>query len=287
MIPVRGPHDDTATFRETGERRAPARDDGADGAADGDVRAQRGGVQVLARAALILRLLAADSSGGLTFSELVVRSGLPRTTVHRIRGALEQEGLVCTDADTGRLHLGPGILRLAVAKRDLPSVVRPFLERLSLEINETVDLGVLDGMHVLFIAQQPAPERSLMVVSRVGARFPAFCTANGKALLAQLPDDEVRRRLPKKLDSPARSQPISRRGLLEELGEVRRTGLAFDREEHRIGICGVGVVVTDVDGSAASISVPMPTARFETHADSVAAALLRARDEVQTALETA
>jgi DNA-binding IclR family transcriptional regulator len=50
---------------------------------------QRNGVQVLARAATILRLLAADSSGGLTFSELVARSGLPRTTVHLILGALE------------------------------------------------------------------------------------------------------------------------------------------------------------------------------------------------------
>ena len=145
---------------------------------------QRNGVQVLARAATILRLLAADSSGGLTFSELVARSGLPRTTVHRIRGALEHEDFIFTDTATGRLHLGPGIMRLAMAKRDLPTVVSPYLEQLARELNETVDLGVLDGMHVLFIAQHPAPQRSLMVVSQVGARFPAFCTANGKALLA-------------------------------------------------------------------------------------------------------
>src|SRR5450759_2402011 len=160
---------------------------------EGDDRKQRSGVQVLARAATILRLLAADSSGGLTFSELVARAGLPRTTVHRIRYALEEEGFVCTDEATGRLHLGPGLLQLAVAsRRDLPTVVSPYLERLSRELNETVDLGVLDGMHVLFIAQHPAPQRALMVVSRVGARFPAFCTANGKVLLAQLPPTSSR-----------------------------------------------------------------------------------------------
>ena len=248
-------------------------------------REQRNGVQVLARAATILRLLASDSSGGLTFSELVTRSGLPRTTVHRIRGALEHEDFINTDTATGRLQLGPGIMRLAMAKRDLPTVVRPYLEQLSRELNETVDLGVLDGMHVLFIAQQPAPQRSLMVVSRVGARFPAFCTANGKALLAQLPADEIKRRLPKRMETPARHTTVNRRELLAELDQVRATGLAYDCEEHRAGICGVGVAITDIDGSSASISVPMPAARFHEDPETVAAALLRVRDEVQIALQ--
>ena len=247
-------------------------------------REQRNGVQVLARAATILRLLAADSSGGLTFSELVARSGLPRTTVHRIRGALEHEDFIFTDAATGRLHLGPGIMRLAMAKRDLPTVVRPYLEQLARELNETVDLGVLDGMHVLFIAQHPAPQRSLMVVSQVGARFPAYCTANGKALLAQLPPDEIKHRLPKRLESPAKHTPVNRRDLFAELDIVRATGLAYDREEHHAGICGVGVAITDIDGSSASISVPMPAARFHEDPDTVTAALLRVRDEVQVAL---
>jgi DNA-binding IclR family transcriptional regulator len=244
---------------------------------------QRNGVQVLARAATILRLLAADSSGGLTFSELVARSGLPRTTVHRIRGALENEDFISTDA-TGRLHLGSGIVRLAMSKRDLPTVVRPYLEQLSRELNETVDLGVLDGMHVLFIAQHPAPQRSLMVVSRVGARFPAWCTANGKALLAQLPAEDVKRRLPKRLETPGDHTPVSRRDLFAELEEVRTSGLAFDREAHHTGICGVGVAVRDIDGGLASISVPMPAARFHEDPDTVVAALLRVRDEVQIAL---
>jgi DNA-binding IclR family transcriptional regulator len=249
---------------------------------------QRNGVQVLARAATILRLLAADSSGGLTFSELVARAGLPRTTVHRIRYALEEEGFVCADEATGRLHLGPGLLQLAVAsRRDLPTVVSPYLERLSRELNETVDLAVLDGMHVLFIAQHPAPQRSLMVVSRVGARFPAFCTANGKVLLAQLSPDELRRRLPKKLEAPAHRRLFLRDDLLRELDEVRRTGIGYDREEHHVGICSAGVAITDIDGSIASISVPMPAARFYADADAVSATLLRVRDEIQIALQGA
>jgi DNA-binding IclR family transcriptional regulator len=249
-----------------------------------DHKDQRDGVQVLARAATILRLVAADVSGGPTFGELVARSGLPRTTVYRIRGALEREDFVATDAATGRLQLGPGILRLAVAERDLPTALRPYLEQLSRELNETVDLGVLDGMHVLVIAQQPAPGRSLMVISRVGARHPAYCTAGGKALLARLPQAEVRRRLPKRLETSARPAPISRTALLGELAQVGDHGLAYDREEQHAGICAVGAVITDIDGSSAAISVPIPAARFREDEGAVAAALLRVRDEAQLAL---
>lgn len=250
----------------------------------GGSRDHRDGVQVLARAAAILRLVAADASGGPTFGELVTRSGLPRTTVHRIRGALEREEFVATDAATGRLHLGPGILRLAAAERDLPTAVRPYLDQLARELNETVDLGVLDGLHVLVVAQQPAPRRDLMAVSRVGARHPACCTAAGKVLLARLPQDEVKRRLPKRLEAPARHAPISRTALLGELAQVGADGLAYDREEHHAGICAVGAAITDIDGSSAAISVLVPAARFREAEGTVAAALLRARDEAQITL---
>ena len=244
----------------------------------------RNGVQVLARAAAILRHLA-GSNDGMSATQLAADVGLPRTTVHRICHALEQESFVSIDPVTGRLHLGPGLLSFAVTRhRDLHVVVGVFLERLSRELNETVDLAVLDGTEVLFIAQHPAPLRVLMAVSRVGARFPAHCTSNGKALLAQLPQGELKRHLPKKLEIPARKSGISLEQLMAELQEVRATGLAFDREEHRAGICAVGVTITDIDGSVASITVPMPATRFYEDQETVVAALLRTRDEIQVAL---
>lgn len=82
-------------------------------------------------------------------------SGLPRTTVHRIRSALEHEDLIYIDLATVRLHLGPGVMRLAMATRDLPSVVRPYLERVSRELNETADLGVLDGCTLSLSSRTP------------------------------------------------------------------------------------------------------------------------------------
>jgi len=255
-----------------------------DGAADNptDVKSS---VQVIARAAAIMRLLA-GAPDGLNFSELAARVGLPRTTVHRICRALEQEGLVGPDPASGRLQLGPELLRMAAtSRRDLPTLIAPFLERLSRDLNETVDLGVLDGAHALYLAQYPAPSRVLMAMARVGGRIPAHCTSTGKSLLAYLPVDEVRRRLPAKLHLPARDVYVPRDDLLLELEEVRRTGLSFDREEHHAGICAVSVAITDVDGRVAAITVPMPATRFYEDQQKVVAALTATRDEIQARID--
>lgn len=243
-----------------------------------------GGMQVITRAAAILGALS-EPDGGRSLAQLAARTGLPKTTVHRICTALEQVGYVQTDAASGRRELGPSLLRLAFAgRRDLVALLRPSLESLSTELNETVDLAVLDGGRVLFLAQNPAPQRELMAIARVGASFPAYSLASGKVLLAGLPDDEVLRRLPRRLEPSLGGHARTRETLLRELGEVRRTGLGYEREEIRHGICAVAVAVTDADGRAASVAVPMPTARFTGSEERVAARLLQLRDAVEARL---
>ncbi len=241
----------------------------------------KGSMQIITRAAAVLGALA-EPRGGQSLSQLAERTGLPKTTVHRICAALEQVGYVRVDQLTGRRELGPALLRLAVmGRRDLRAVLEPYLESLSRELNETVDLAVLDGGRVLFVAQHPAPQRELMAIARVGAHFPAHSMASGKVLLAQLPAEELRRRLPERLEPALGGAPKTREALARELEEVRATGLGIEREELRHGICAVAVAVTDVDGRSASIAVPMPAARFYEDEAAVAAKLLALRDEIQ------
>jgi IclR family acetate operon transcriptional repressor len=246
-----------------------------------------GGMQVITRAAAILGALA-EPGGGHSLAQLAAQTGLPKTTVHRICAALEQVGYVRMDAETGRRELGPGLVRLALTgRRDLVALLRPSLERLSMELNETTDLAVLDGGQVLFVAQHPAPARELMAIARVGAAFPAYSLASGKVLLALLPHEEILRRLPRRLEPALGGRARTRESLLRELDEVRRTGIGYEREEIRHGICAVAVAVTDGDGHAASVAVPMPTARFEDSEERVAARLLRLRDAVEARLRGA
>jgi DNA-binding IclR family transcriptional regulator len=245
-----------------------------------------GGMQVIARVAAILGALA-EPEGDRSLGQLATQTGLPKTTVHRICTALERVGYVHTD-ESGRRELGPSLLRLAFSgRRDLVALLQPSLERLSVELNETVDLAVLDGPEVVFVAQRPAPQRALMAIARVGAHFPAYSLASGKVLLAQLAEDEILRRLPRRLEPALDGRARTREALLQELEQVRAAGLGFEREEMRHGICAVAVAITDVDGRAMSVAVPMPTARFEEAEHLVAGRLLELRDTVEARLRGA
>ena len=98
-------------------------------------------VQVIARAAAILRVLE-DEMDGLSLGQIAQRVNLARSTVQRIVGALAAEKFLIAASPTGRVRLGPTILRLAASARtDFVAAARPFLIELSNELKETADLG--------------------------------------------------------------------------------------------------------------------------------------------------
>ena len=218
-------------------------------------------VQVIARAATILRALE-DENAGLSLGQIAQRVNLARSTVQRIVAALESEKLVIAATPNGRVRLGPAIMRLAASVRsDFIALARPFLERLSAELHETVDLSTVKKDHLVFIDQVIGSQR-LRTVSAVGETFPLHCTANGKAYLAQLTDVGVEELIGRSYE-PRTPKTLTRlETLLEELKAVRRTGVAYDREEHTLGICAAGVALRDPLGNSVAISVPVPSQRF-------------------------
>ncbi len=222
---------------------------------------RREGVQAIARAGSVLRALEAHPRG-LALGELAQAVALPKSTVHRLVAALSTEQLLGTGAD-GSIVLGDGLVRLAAAgSRPLEDRLRPALAQLHAQLGETVDLAVRDGSQMRFVDQLPAAHR-LRAVSAVGETFPLHCTANGKAMLAALSDRRALALLPGRLPRPTRNTIHTRAALLDELQRARASGVAFDREEHTIGISAVGAAVLEADGRAvAAISVPVPTARF-------------------------
>jgi DNA-binding IclR family transcriptional regulator len=233
---------------------------------------RRSGIQVVARVADVLRALAA-APDGLSLSELALSVEMPKSTVHRLISALESEEFVAP-ASSGRLRLGRGIARLGAATRDsLRDQIRPFLLRLHEQLEETVDLSVPDGACARFVDQISAPHR-LRAVSAVGAAFPLHCTANGKALLAAMPKDELIAAVPARLPALTPETITSRKELWEVLDRVRADGVAYDREEHTLGICAVGAVVRDPYRVVAAISVPVPAQRFAGNEAELARALL-------------
>lgn len=240
------------------------------------------GIQVIARAGAILRALG-RSDRGLTLRSVATATGLPRSTVHRIVVALAAEHLVVWDPERGRAELGMGLVALALTRRHrLRDMLRPHLEALARRVDETVDLVVLRGDTVVFVDQVVAHQ--ILVVSAMGAALPAHCTAGGKALLAALPQDEVVRLLPQKLERFTARTITDRDALLEQLVVVQISRLAYDREEHTIGVSAVGAVVRNAWGEVAAITMPVPSQRFAGREEELSIALLETCDGLDDAL---
>lgn len=243
-------------------------------------------VQVIARAAAILRALE-DQPAGLSLGQIAQRVNLARSTVQRIVGALAAEKLLIAASPNGRVRLGPTILRLATSvQTDFVAIVRPFLVRLSNDLRETVDLAAIKRDHLVFIDQVIGSQR-LRAVSAVGESFPLYCTANGKAYLAELDDDVVASLVGTSFEARTPHTLTTLDQLLEELQTVRKSGVAFDREEHTLGICAAGVVLRDLLGNHVAISVPVPRQRFYDHQGVIADKLLAAKRALQDHLTAA
>jgi IclR family transcriptional regulator, acetate operon repressor len=246
---------------------------------------RRDDVQVLARAADILRRLASEP-GALSPIALADSLGLARTTAYRIVRTLVKEGFVQV-AEDGKLSIGSGLVGLVMSgRRDLHAEAAPFLTRLRDELGETVDLSVLDGDEVLFVDQFPSSER-LRVMGGVGGRLSLHSNASGKALLAALTPDKAERLLPVVLEPLTEHTLCDRAVLLAEVDEARRTGLTRDHEEASLGIAALGTWIDDPLGSGAAITVVMPATRLAAKEAHVAAALLRTREELRTVLKGA
>jgi DNA-binding IclR family transcriptional regulator len=237
------------------------------------------GIQVIARAADVMRALYGEPRG-LSLSQLAERVGLPRSTVHRLVSALVREGFLAAASPTGRVRLGPELSRLASSGRELAEDLHPYMERLFQQFDETVVCSVIDGDRQRCIDQIAAPHR-LRTEFPIGATLPLFCTANGKALLAELDGEELSALLPARLPRCTPNTITSRSSLLKHLASIHEAGVAYDHEERTLGIAAAAVAVRDSFGSLASICIAVPVQRFNGREQEIGAALLAMRREIE------
>ncbi|MGI9259335.1 MAG: IclR family transcriptional regulator [Gammaproteobacteria bacterium] len=244
-----------------------------------------GGIQVIERAAAILRLLETRGEA-LSLGEISAAVELPRSTVQRIVGALAAERLVASGESGRGVRLGPGLVSLGSAARShFHGIVRPHLRWLADELKETVDLSIRDGSVAVFIDQAISEEQRLRAISGMGVSFPLHCCANGKALLAELEKPQLERVLSGlDLARLTKNTITSEDELRAELNRVREQGVAYDREEQSLGICAVGTVVTDPYDGHMGISVAVPSARFYDNEPDLVQALLGCRDRIEEEL---
>ncbi|MFI5306007.1 MAG: IclR family transcriptional regulator [Polyangiales bacterium] len=251
----------------------------------GDEGPDRAGVQVIARAALVLRALQRYPEGA-SLGDLAKAIELPRSTVQRIVDALDTEGLVVAGSSQRGVRLGPALLGLAAATRfDIVELARPEVEALAKATGETVDLSIANHDKVVFVDQVPGTHR-LAAVSAVGVSFPMHSCANGKALLASMDELELRR-VSSRLKCVAKTQNThtSWQSLNAELARIRKNGIAYDREENSLGISAVAMAFRMPDGQLGALSIPVPTQRFRAALPNLVEALKRHHQRLTRMLE--
>jgi DNA-binding IclR family transcriptional regulator len=245
-------------------------------------------VQVLDRALGILDLLSGESPE-LGPSEVSERTGLHKSTVHRLLQVLERHRLIEKMALNGKYRLGLRLFELgskAMAQFDLRERAQPYLKRLVLETGETAHICIPDGDRMLSIANVES-SRTLRTPSTVGHRTPLHCTSVGKALLAFLPEDERNDLINQcELTDYTRHTITKPARLKAELKLIRQRGYAMDNEEIEEGLRCVGAPVMDHSGRViAAMSIAGPAFRLtEDRIPAVARSVIQAASELSVEL---
>ena len=134
-----------------------------------------------------------DEYGRMTVTQVAQRTGIPRTAARRYLLNLCHFGYAGTD---GKFYwLSPRVLRLGQGYLDgarLPRLVQPFIQRLAMSTGETVNVSVLDGHEIVYVARSNSP-RVVSIGFYAGARVPAHVVAPGPAILATLSDAQLKK----------------------------------------------------------------------------------------------
>lgn len=252
------------------------------GSAGPDTRERQGvdGAEIRSVARALSLLDALGKAGGeATLSALAADAGLNISTCHHLLATLMRRGYVAQSTGKRAYRIGTQVLRLSqvcLRNVDLPQRAEAQLERINVTTGETVHLAVIHGDAIVTVAKRDSRHAVRVDTGPLGASEAAHATACGKAILAWLTEDAIRRIVAGKKMSRFTSNTITKMDALsEELRLVRRNGYAMDREEYQPGVICIGAPIRDYTGAVVgSISASTPLMRAtEPHLDLI-------RDEI-------
>jgi len=214
-----------------------------------------------------LRLLKAfsEKDDEIGISTLSKRLGIAKSTVHRLAVTLVSEGMLEQDPESGKYRLGIALFGLGALVRrrmNVSTQARPYLFALREKTNETVHLAILDGSEIMYVYNLESSQ-AIRMRSDLGVRKPAYCTAEGQAILAFQPAETVERiiregllpRTPQTITDPAR--------LMRALDTIRQRGCAIEDEESEIGMrCIAAPIRNDAGEVVAAVAVAGPASRL-------------------------
>lgn len=206
-----------------------------------------------------------DANDGLRVPDITAKLDLPRASAHELVATLVDRGyLQAVSEPPSRYKLGINAFRLGAAYEreiDMLAIGREHAAAVAAKCGETVQIVIREGAYVVYIVRIDSTH-TVRLVSNVGTRLPAWCTAGGKAMLAALSDAALDELFPTDADLvPMTDNSIStRERLFTELAEIRTRGWSEENSESNTNVACVAAPIRDRSGAtvaAMSISVPL------------------------------
>jgi DNA-binding IclR family transcriptional regulator len=210
----------------------------------------------------IIETIVSRQATGMTFAEVTAATGTPKASAHRILKELVDLGVLTFAPQTARYR---GSFKLAnlgceiTANLDLRALAHSYLQSLHEATHHTVNLGIRDGDAGVYIDKIETPDYGIKLFSEVGKRFPLYCTAMGKVLLAFGNVEECDSYLCRPFEGLTSNTIVDPVLLRMELDRVREAGFALDREEITRGVmCVAAPILGAQEAVVGAISIAFP-----------------------------
>jgi len=223
-------------------------------------------VRAVERALFILKAFLGNAEE-LSTGEIGKQIELDPSTTFRLLATLESHGFVKQDGVTGKYRLGVQCLELGsqfLKSNDVRGSALNVMQDLRDQFGETVHLGILDGDEIVYLEKVAGSHAIGLMSSRVGGRAPAYATAIGKVLLANLPPKELVLRYARRKLARCTETTITKwNDLQKELARVTQDGYAIDNQEHETGVKCVAAPIYGHRGAVAALSISGPVERID------------------------
>jgi len=197
-------------------------------------------MQLLERAMTIAKVLASASENSLSISELSAKCNLPLSTLHRILKAMIKEGMIEQDDQTKQYRLGTIWMELGLQvydTMDYISKIRPELERLAREVEESVYLSKPAGLDTIIIERIDSAANPIRIYDQLGIRIPMHIGAANKAILATIPFSQAREIIEQLIPHEEIAE------LEAQLEQIRLQGFAISHGERTAGTSSIAVSI--------------------------------------------
>ncbi len=202
----------------------------------------------------------------LSATEITNQTGISMTTTYRILAGLAKGRLIERNIETGKYRIGTELYFLGslyLGTHDVVKTAAPVIKTLNDLTSECVFVGIFEKSNVVLVLKEES-KYAFRFAHNIGTIVPAYATALGKTFLSELSEDELDKLYPKENLNPITENTITTKTELKlELEKVRKTGVAFSKEENYVGVWAIAALIRSADSKPiAALSVDLPTFRI-------------------------